>query len=572
MPKVSTAEIETLLDESLSFIATTNAPSEIKRPIESRLAFRKSVLKALEQDAGPLKDRVKSSLLCVPFLRKIRDTSEIGIPVNESFSTKIQRTLASSVPPRPMVTIKLSDALAFFEKLCSDAADVDQILDTDSGEDLSTTISVFMSRIPQPSAYIRAVVQSFLLDRATELVLGKVTPKQFLLSSVEAMVLANSSMLDPANDLVEVPTSPQFEMARLVMDFDARVSQQYLNVFRNSCLNRCRTRRTLCHLVLDWDALQADAEDLDDTMRIYTEERPEFYASDQPTYSYPFSSWIYHHKLNHVRQIVQMGFELTIYAPEEIAGMYWYLSMNCATHLAHIDRITFFLQQDMEVQDALYSSSDGVNRSEMPHRAAFQRTLKNLLRIYTQLRATETFSRALHMLHALLLRHKAIKKPRRPYSSDQLRYELRMKPFLSLSVPEAIVFEVFQAESSLVDQSDEQVLEEAENSIAEARRFWDEVLRHGWSAKLSEPTELDRSSTSVKIEARKGATTIEAEWIKSTKNVIRACIATSIAIAILKKRMDKKEALKDIKVCIPVPGEKDCWHDWWIVPKVIDAA
>jgi hypothetical protein len=47
----------------------------------------------------------------------------------EAFSLKIQRKLASTVPPRPMVQIPSDDALAHLERLCQDAIDMQQMLD-----------------------------------------------------------------------------------------------------------------------------------------------------------------------------------------------------------------------------------------------------------------------------------------------------------------------------------------------------------------------------------------------------------------------------------------------------------
>lgn len=544
----------------------------MKEAIEKRLRFRRSLLKALEENTRPLKGRMKSSLSCIPLLQDIRDTTSLGIPVDASFSTKIQRALASSVPPRPMVIIKFTDAISHFQLLCNDAADVDQILETESSEDLSTAIWVFMSRVPQPSVYIRAVVQSFLLERDTQQVLGKWPPRLFLFSSLAATGLPYGSLFQPANEVVEAPRSPRFQTARLLSEFDDKIGPQYLNVFRNACLNRCRTRRTLCHLVLDWDVLQLDAEDLDGSLRTYTEEQPTLYASDQPTFSYPLSSWIYHQKLILLRHIIQIGFELAIYAPDEGAGMYWYLSYICGTHLCHIDRISFFTQRDMQTQDGLSQRYPLAGKADIENKVAIQRTLKHLVRIYTHLKATEALSRALHALHTVLLRHAAIKIPPRPYSSDKLRYELRMRPFLSVSVPEPVTFETFQAESLLKELSDGEVLEEAALRIAEARKFWDGVLKAGWSAGVTDAAQLDGPSKTVQVEGRESSTTIDGEWSKGVKNVVRACIATSISIATLKKRLDKRGDLKGTQATIPVPGEKDCWHHWWLVPRLSDVA
>ena len=45
---------------------------------------------------------------------------------------------------------------------------------------------------------------------------------------------------------------------------------------------------------------------------------------DEDIWSFPLSSWAYYHKLHQMEWTVQMGFELDIYQPDELAGMYWY--------------------------------------------------------------------------------------------------------------------------------------------------------------------------------------------------------------------------------------------------------
>ena len=79
----------------------------------------------------------------------------------------------------------------------------------------------------------------------------------------------------------------------------------------------------LCHLILDWDGLQYEAEGLDAELRTYTHEEPIREAGEE-IWSFPLSSWAYHHKLKQLQWIVQMGFELNIYQEDEVGGMYWY--------------------------------------------------------------------------------------------------------------------------------------------------------------------------------------------------------------------------------------------------------
>jgi len=42
-------------------------------------------------------------------------------------------------------------------------------------------------------------------------------------------------------------------------------------------------------------------------------------------FSFPLSSWAYYHKLRQMEWIVQLGFELEVYQPDELAGMYWFV-------------------------------------------------------------------------------------------------------------------------------------------------------------------------------------------------------------------------------------------------------
>ena len=69
-------------------------------------------------------------------------------------------------------------------------------------------------------------------------------------------------------------------------------------------------------------------------------------------------------------------------------------------------------------------------------------------------------------------------------------------------------------------------------------------------------------------------TTLEGEWTGNVKNVLRACIATSIALGtlgkILRKAPRQTGALKDLKIRILRPGDKDCYHDWWLVPTITE--
>ena len=566
-----------ILDDALSWLEQSQIESKLKNAIEKRLSLHEELLAALEGDTAWSRDRRATGFRsCLSFLKAIRATTALGQRVPDAFSSKIQRRLASSVPPRPVVSLDIDEALANFERFCLDVADVEQVFAAETNGSLLTAITTFMSRRPQPSVYVRAVLQSRVYR--DEIGFRDQSMTDLVFSDLDALVLPNSPLLQGHYDGTvqqngySGPTQP----AKLLIEFVERAGLTYINMFRTLCLNRSRMRRTLCHSVIELDSIQAEAEDIDTLLREAMQEEAVVYTSSpDPTYAYPLSSWLYHYKLCQLEQIIQLGFELTIYAIDEIPKMYWYLSHICTTHLSHLDRISFFVEHE------------GRSRSNFPvpvghepsnpvveHEAKVHEATQNLDRQFVLVRATDSLARALHLLYTVLDRRSALQKPSRPYSSDRLRYELRIRPFLSLSIPEPVSYEDFERESSLVHVSDSELLDSASRAVISARKWWEEVLATKW---------LD-DSIQAAAPPKDSGTPLQAQWVSGIKNTIRACIGTSIAIATLKKKVDespsdnlkekqgtanKAAAAIDVKVEIPMPGEKGCWHDWWIVPKIL---
>ena len=561
-------DVQLLLDEALSWTESAAMDHALKTALECRLIFRQELLNAFEADQDHLLSRPHLHLSCVPMLAEIKRTTIFGQKVAEAFSLKVQRTLASSVPPRPMVTIQFPEAIQHLERLCYDATDVYQLCDVEGSENLLSAFWTFMSHKPLPSVYVRTLAQSLLCH--DDKIISKQPLRDFVISDLESLVLPNDPLLHPDDGKQQTVLDESQKFHQLIEDFISRCSQLFLNYFRTSCLNRCRIRRTLCHACVDWDNLQAEAEELDGDLRIFTNEVGVEYASSMPpTYSYPLSSWVYHYKLLQLERTIQMGFELSIYAPDELCGMYWYLSHVCATHLSQLDRMSFFAEKHER------SRGDASNLSAVAQHNQMDNTLQRLFRIFTSLKATEALARALHRLYAVLLRNGLVLKPLRPYSSNRLRYELRMKPFLPLSVPEPIDFDEFEHATCMSSITDIDALDDASGAVAEARKSWEAVLKAKWVTEAfgEQGSRLGhgREQGGFRSPAR---TSLEGEWTSDVKNVLRACIATSITVGMLSRRLKRAPqsigALKDLKTHIPEPGEKDCYHDWWLVPTITD--
>ena len=538
-----------------------------KEALDHRLQLRLRFLTALEVDSQGRKSRNSVDYrACAALLETFRESSGEGVSVPGSFSPKIQKRLASSVPPRPLISIPLAEAIDTFQRLCHDAADIEQLLALRQNGSFLTGISTFMNRANLPSIYIRALLQSmFFHDNAS--FNGKNTA-EFLRYDIASTVWPSSYIINSSQDQNSQPTgsdSHNISQAKDILDnFLTRAGQTYLHLFRTVCLNRCRYRRVLCHSVIDFDNMQAEAEDVDTLLREYTGEEAHVYStSPGATFAYPISSLVYHYKLQQLEHIIQVGFELSIYAPDEIPHLYWYLSHVGTTHLTHLDRTIFFVEQ-------------GSLKVGSFERSAVAQALNRLTRLFVHVRAVVLLARAMHLLYLVLDRCSLLPKPPRPYSSDEFRYELRMRPFQVLSIPEPLSYEDFQAEYTFEGVCNTDILEAATQNIADARKAWEEVLSAGWLDKDESAAIKNVSAEAVKS----GGTSLEDQWEKGVKDTIRACIATSIAIATVKKQLGHSSSAVKIPesksqdtrlalaVLIPQVGEKGCWHPWWIVPKI----
>lgn len=128
--------IQLILDDALSWLdrqkqEQSGAVDEpIREALVHRLLFRRELLSGLDVDTMPAKQRsIQPFLAALRHLGRIEKSMHLGKSVPEAFSWKIQRRLASTVPPRPMVHVSAADAIAHMTRFCQDAVDVQQILE-----------------------------------------------------------------------------------------------------------------------------------------------------------------------------------------------------------------------------------------------------------------------------------------------------------------------------------------------------------------------------------------------------------------------------------------------------------
>jgi N-alpha-acetyltransferase 35, NatC auxiliary subunit len=542
--------LESIVDTvglSLVWLNRATIPKNLKDALRCRVELRLHLLEMFESNTPLEVEGMPELAQGLLMLEMIGRTRGLGRPTSTaSFTIKIQRRLASSAPPRPMIVVDPDTALGFSRQLMKDTTSAFQVLDITSSQDLLTAYQYLMAQDPQPAVYTRALLQSFLNHE--EQVICRFSNESFILSDIENLTLPQEMGFDERLTQ-DVSHEDQDEFASRFRRVSLDYAQSLVNLFRTVCMNRCRMRRTMCHAALEWDQIQIEAEELDAMAGTILKEMPVPYPTGgEPAFSYSFSSWVYHHKLVQLRTILQSGFELSIYAPYEYASMYWYLSYLTGVHMNHLERISHFV--------SCRPQADFATEQKV------QKTLKRLFRIFTWLKGSEGLAQALHRIFVVLQRHGYVQKPRNTYASGALRYELRMRPFLHMSVPEPISFEQAQELSMLREYSDQQLLDQAATRVNVAKKAWQEVLKTGWNF---DPVENEYNKI---IDLKESV--VEKCWTQDVKNTMRTCIGAGLVVMTLSKALQNEQgALNASKVEVPEVGDRDRWHVNWPVPKVV---
>ncbi|KAH7156804.1 Mak10 subunit, NatC N-terminal acetyltransferase-domain-containing protein [Dactylonectria macrodidyma] len=483
----------------------------------------------------------------IALLPGIKASHELGKAVDESFSAKLQRKLASTMPPRPIVQLRFEDAFGHLSRLFKDGSELLGVLNYTDSQCLLKFVCSFQAKKPQPLVYARTLLQTFLFNEME--FLGSMSIRQIMDDDFSIVTMPANPRLDRDNDEIEAVQDPRFTMSQQMELFRQKAAQPFLDVLRTFCQNRCRVRRTLCHIIRDWENLQVDAEEIDQLIQVRIKERPVVQASPVDrspieSYSLPLSSWTYLYKLQMMEWIVQLGFELEVYQPDEFAGMYWYLNYLAKWRLQHIERIQMFIRQRAEEASNPLQPADPAVVRQLERSETFIR-LSMLDSIVTW-----ELSDSLSCLYTVLARLDLVKAPPRPYSNNELRYELRMRPFASVGLPALPDYEVFVAGTEQPEVSTSDILQYAEKAVAGARRGFERFVSRNFTA---------HDAFSVGSHER---------WVATSKNGLKSCIATGIAISAVQKALEKSLTTGELKIKAEVPTPDKSYHDWWVVPRI----
>ena len=588
-------EIRQVLQEARAGLTDADQgwPKDVVAALQSRLDFRETFLTAM--DVAEL--RVQPDTLRTPWtlmaatVKNIKNSRGLGVAVPGAFNTKMQGKLASTMPPRPIVQPSLDEALEHWTQLLEDAAEAVAVLKYEDPQSLlvcfatnkkqghfpymhtnlpllQNFVRVFLAKKPQPLVYIRTFVQGLIFF--DNVMLGEHSIRQIMDDDLAIVVLPGSGLLDPLNDEVEAVQDPRFAISRFMEEFRIRSFPSYLEIYRTMCQNRSRSRRMMCHLLREWETLQLDVEEIDTQVQTAVDELAAsgnasgaLPSSSSGALALPLSSWAFLYKLRIMEWVVQLGFELEVYLPDELAGMYWYLSYLAKRRVQHAERIWTFTKDSMhELQQR-----NGGRDFTAHHEAAFAKSLLYLRTTMLDASVTWELADVLSCLYASLRRVGLLKTPARPYSTDELRYEVRMKPFAVVGLPELPTFATFTTEAEQANNSVAAILQYAEQALGGAKKGCQALTR------------LDEKGAF--------AANCHERWLADTKNMHKSAILAGLAVSALRKEVDRVERASgsdesaedtsgstpvplNLTVQVPKPGDSD--HAWWLVPKLTPAA
>lgn len=121
-------------------------PQDVAEALGYRLELREEFLRAIELAA---ENGQKPAALQAPWdhmemlWEAINKSHSLGVPVPEAFSTKIQRKLASTMPPRPIVQLGFEEASSHFRRLIADGKEVGKVLDFKDSQSLLVSYLLF---------------------------------------------------------------------------------------------------------------------------------------------------------------------------------------------------------------------------------------------------------------------------------------------------------------------------------------------------------------------------------------------------------------------------------------------
>ncbi|KAF2280481.1 amino-acid N-acetyltransferas-like protein subunit Mak10 [Westerdykella ornata] len=557
------AAVEQLDDPGLTIT------DSLRGAITGRLLFRKAFLLALDLDC-PLPHSSSTWPPVLSLLPSISTTHQLSVPVPGAFSNKIQRRLASTVPPRPVVELAFSDAFTHLKQLCHDCEEATRVLTIPKDPiEFENFLWASASRFPAPLCYARSYFSTLLTDESTV-----VSTPSLPMQDLQLLVFPpHSPLIDPVNWAIDrprdnsLPEPPRLQIAMLLDGFLERASASILDYWTALGQNACRLRRLLTHMILGFNELQMDAAVVDeDLARVAQEVQAMEGHPGAVMMPRPLETWTYFKKLSLVEKCILLGFAQDVYLPEEFGGMYTFLSLVTTRKAALLDTIYAHFS-DVEAQYRRTGRPPAWAEDVAVHRDWYIDTLRH----YTK--GIQHLSAALGVFYTTMMYLGLVTGGSiGPFGDHARRYELRMRPFLALDPVEVPAWEDFKAH----------VLPWGEYSSPD--RGFGDVLKGGavWGGLELDLRQAREAFARVKKAGAEGMRAVGSRgvWEGEVQGLMKSCVGLGVAVVGVRGAVEGVDVDGDggwrgrLGVRIEVPGIRDGgkverYLEGWVVPRVV---
>ncbi|CAG8812464.1 4775_t:CDS:10, partial [Gigaspora margarita] len=278
----------------------------------------------------------------------VNNTQDLGVEVEGAFDPLINRKLISQTPPRPIRLLSLQESIDEMLNMFKSLNSICEIIDYKSATSLTRFLTYHAAQQPTPCAFSRSLLQSTVCTENR--ILGKISVYQLVKDSVTELTnppyiyFASKNEMDVLSNGAHIDEA-KYNTSKLIHTFVDSTMKPLTDYYRILCHNRSRQRRNMCKVLADWDLLQEESEHIDIELQSITKEEP-LKTDEGQSYSFHLSSWVYHHKLMLMEEILFLGFELELYGSHEFVMIYWYLDYLLGVHYQHLERIHMHATDD----------------------------------------------------------------------------------------------------------------------------------------------------------------------------------------------------------------------------------
>lgn len=293
----------------------------------------------------------------------------------------------------------------------------------------------------------------FFIDfsKGSPCILSRSALQLLYIGSNNILLMSNPSILkDILKESAKTFISPPSLTARAIL-FTNQQAKIYVESFLTHCIrpfanllqlcghNRARQRDKLAHLLVEFTALQDEAERVDAHLHNIT---------INSTWSRPhiacFSTWILYHTLRIMIMYLLSGFELELYSVHEYYYIYWYLyEFLYGWLVSALTRADSFLVEQELITEL--QNSKGNKKKKTKNKKKPRPYNKDIIYFQALQHMCGGYYKA---LMGFRLDGK-LTMPHPQFDSEQVRYEHRFAPFQPLITPPPVQYQEFRDLTSL---------------------------------------------------------------------------------------------------------------------------